>query len=453
MKAINILILQIILLCGLSAQAQIQIGSTKLDSLVLATNLSTPWDLFYTADSSLWFTERIGKVSRINLKNNKTSLVLDLRDSVHEIGEGGLLGMTIINTSSTSKVFLAYNYKAADNNYFERLVKFDYDSIQDSLMNQTILIDHIPAASNHNGSRLEIVNNQLFMTTGDAANQSSAQNINSLSGKVLRIELNGDIPFDNPILNSPIYSWGHRNPQGLVFANGFLYSSEHGPSTDDEINIIKKGGNYGWPNVNGFCNTAAEIAFCNDSNVIEPLISWTPTIAPSGICYYDHDAIPEFKSSILLTTLKNQRLKALQLNNTKDSIIGTADYLINRWGRLRAVTTSPDGAIYIATNSNPQRIIKLWNASFTSINEISDTKDQLTFYPNPAKGYVTIEINSKTKIDFEMTIYDLNGRGMIAQQLSKPKTKIITDNFKSGIYLIEIKNENGFREVKRIVVY
>ena len=396
------------------SQAQIQVGSTLLDSTVLANNLSTPWDMVYTAsDTSLWFTERVGRVSRIDLNTNQVNLVLDIQNTVEQFGEGGLLGMAILESVAVVKVYLVYNYRSPNSTYNERLVRFDYDPNQDSLVNETLLWDSIPAAVNHNGSRLEIVNNYLYMTTGDAGNTSLPQNTASLAGKVLRFELNGAIPADNPIPNSPVYSWGHRNPQGLFFANGYLYSSEHGPNSDDEINIIEKGRNYGWPNVKGFCNTAAEITFCNDSNVVEPLFAWTPTVATSGICYYNHPSIPEWQGNLLLTTLKDQRVINLTLTNTKDSITETTDYFVNRWGRLRDITSDPDGNVYIATNSSPQRIIKLYNSSFTSLNEPRINAIGMLIYPNPAKESLTIQLSSKTTEIYALKIYDKIGRVVI----------------------------------------
>ena len=115
---------------------------------------------------------------------------------------------------------------------------------------------------------------------------------------------------------NPYWSFGHRNPQGLVFANNILYSSEHGPDTDDEINIIEKGRNYGWPTVQGFCNECGEQSFCTANNVKEPIKAWTPTAAVSGMDYYNNNLIPQWKNSLLVVALKNARLYQLKLDNT-----------------------------------------------------------------------------------------------------------------------------------------
>lgn len=433
--------------------AQLPVGSTTLDTTVLANNLSTPWDMVYTnSDTSLWFTERIGKVTRIDLNTNQVRLVLDLQDTVEQFGEGGLLGMEIIETTAIPKVFLVYNYRTSNRTLFERLVRFDYDPNQDSLINETVLLDSIPAAVNHNGSRLEIVNNQLFMTTGDAANTSLPQNINSLAGKVLRLELNGSIPNDNPIANSPVYSWGHRNPQGLFFANGFLYSSEHGPNTDDEINIIEKGGNYGWPDVKGFCNTSSEITFCNDSNVVEPLFAWTPTVATSGICFYDHPAIPAWEGHLLLTTLKDERVIQLSLNAAKDSITSTTDFFTNRWGRLRDITSDPEGSVYIATNSFPQQIIKLYNATYTSIEEKNTPSEAIRIFPNPTINQLTIEINTSKKLNYQLNIYDIKGRKVLFQNDLHKTLQLDVNKLPNGIYFVELINNEGIKKVEKIII-
>jgi mono/diheme cytochrome c family protein len=145
---------------------------------------------------------------------------------------------------------------------------------------------------------------------------------------------------------------GHRNIQGLVYGtNGTLYSSEHGDAIEDELNIIKKAGNYGWPNVEGFCSTEEEKAFCAGKQVMEPLRAWTPVVAPAGMDYYASDAIPEWKNSILLTTLKTESLRVLKLNGTGDKVLSESIYLDHQFGRLRDLCVSPAGDVYVATSN------------------------------------------------------------------------------------------------------
>ncbi|HET9431717.1 MAG TPA: PQQ-dependent sugar dehydrogenase, partial [Chitinophagaceae bacterium] len=222
-----------------------------------------------------------------------------------------------------------------------------------------ILLDNIEAASIHDGSRLLIVGDKLFISTGDASNQSLPQNTSTLNGKILRLNLDGSVPADNPVPGKPYWSFGHRNAQGLVFANNRLYSSEHGPNSDDELNIIEKGKNYGWPEVNGYCNENEEKNFCATNQVVEPILAWTPTIAACGMDYYNHALIPAWKNSLLLVALKNARLYQLKLTPDFSSVATTTEYFTRDYGRMRDVCISPGGKVYICTSNgyNNDKII------------------------------------------------------------------------------------------------
>lgn len=187
-----------------------------------------------------------------------------------------------------------------------------------------------------------------------------AQNTSSLNGKILRINLDGSLPADNPIANSAIWSYGHRNPQGLVWIGNQLFSSEHGPDTDDEINIIEKGSNYGWPEVAGYCDEADEKAFCQTHKVKEPIKTWTPTAAVSGLDYYNSNTILTWKNSLLVAALKNSRIYQLKLNNDHTTITETHKFFTNKYGRLRDICIAPDGKVYICTsNGNNDKIIEV----------------------------------------------------------------------------------------------
>jgi glucose/arabinose dehydrogenase len=147
--------------------------------------------------------------------------------------------------------------------------------------------------------------------------------------------------------------------------NGKIYSSEHGPTTDDEINIIEKGRNYGWPDVHGYCNESGEQTFCTASNVKEPIEAWTPTIATSGLDYYNNDLIPQWKNSLLLATLKDATLYQLKLDNTSGDISNSNTFFKNKYGRLRDICISPEGKVYICTsNGSNDKIIELKAVGF-----------------------------------------------------------------------------------------
>lgn len=330
-----------------------------INDSVIAENLNYPWEILWGPDNHIWITERGGKISRLNPATGNTSLLHTINEVVSN-GEGGLLGMVLHpDFNSSPYIYVSYNYNSGG--YKEKVIRLTYTG--SSLTSPVTIIDNITAASIHNGSRLMIAGNKLFITTGDAANTSLPQNMNSANGKILRLNLDGTVPADNPVAGNPVWSLGHRNPQGLVFANGILYSSEHGPSSDDEINIIEKGRNYGWPDVRGYCNETSETSFCTTNNVKEPIEAWTPTIATCGLDYYNSDLIPQWKNSLLLVALKNSRLYQMKLDGTFKNIAETNEYFTNKYGRMRDLCISPEGKVYICTSNggNNDRIIEVSN--------------------------------------------------------------------------------------------
>jgi hypothetical protein len=219
------------------------------------------------------------------------------------------------------------------------------------------LLPEIIGFRGHNGSRLTISDdNKLLFALGDVADSQNAQTELALPGKILRMNLDGSVPDDNPIPGSYFYSMGHRNPQGLVVANGKIYSSEHGPDNDDEINLIKPGNNYGWPFVEGYCDKENEMAFCDSVTVSEPIYAWTPTIAPAGLDYYNYSTIPEWENNLMLTTLKGRALWLFELDDTGEKIVNERIYMQKQFGRLRDLCVSSTGDIYMVTSNSDWHI-------------------------------------------------------------------------------------------------
>jgi glucose/arabinose dehydrogenase len=332
-------------------------GSVALKDSVLLQGLNYPWEILWGPDNFIWMTERGGKISRVDPTTGSVKPVFTINGVITN-GEGGLLGMVLHpDFSSKPQVFVAYNYNKGDN-YREKIVRFTYNGT--TLTNPVTILDNIAASSIHNGCRLFITPDlKLFITTGDASDQSNPQNKMSVNGKILRLNLDGTIPADNPVPGNPYWTFGNRNAQGLVFANNIMYSSEHGPDTDDELNIIEKGGNYGWPNVRGFCNEPGEKKFCMANNVKEPVKAWTPTAAVCGLDYYNSNLIPQWKNSLLLVALKNARLYQMKLDGSHTSITETNEYFRNDYGRMRDICISPAGKVYICTSNggNDDKII------------------------------------------------------------------------------------------------
>ncbi|MBC5774572.1 PQQ-dependent sugar dehydrogenase [Pontibacter sp. KCTC 32443] len=335
-----------------------ELPEAVLQDKVVTEGLTYPWELVWGADNAIWMTERGGKVSRINPETGAVTLVATI-DDAESRGEGGLLGMALHpNFTSTPEVFVVYNY-VTGGEYSEKVVKYRYNGT--ALTDPQVIFDGIGALGHHNGSRLVISTDlKLYITTGDAGSESWAQRLDSPNGKVLRINLDGSVPADNPISGSPIWSFGHRNAQGLVLVNGKLYSSEHGPEKDDEINIIQKGRNHGWPNVNGFCDEESEQNFCEENDVVEPLKAYTPTIAVSGMDYYNNGQIPQWKNSLLVATLKDQTLYQFKLNDSGDEITETNEFYRSKYGRLRDILVAPNGKVYLCTsNGSNDKIIEI----------------------------------------------------------------------------------------------
>lgn len=448
-----------ILICGFLfhlPQAQtvlINLGTTTVETSTVYTTSEPPWELQYGPGDALWMTVKNGKVYRIDPNSGAATLLLDYSGTVYQAGEAGMLGMAFHpNFAANPYVYIAYTYTNAGNK--ERLSRFTYTGA--ALTNEFILIDNIVASTIHNGSRLLILpDNTILMTTGDAANTANAQNTSSLNGKILRVNLDGTIPADNPIAGDRIYSFGHRNPQGLVLhPNGRVYSTEHGPGNNDEFQIIEPGRNYGWPNVEGFCDNdkAGETAFCTANNVKEPLASWNPapggTWAPSDLVWYTHPSIPEFENSFLVAFLKTAKVRSVRINAAGEAITSQTDYFLNQWGRLRDITADPDGAIYIATNVNPYRIIKIKKAIVTPVfitnykavcNQQKVTINFTTQTEINSKHFLLYKSSDGLNFDLAATIVSMAPGGNSAASLAYS----YTDNGASRFYKLVSEDRDG----------
>ena len=386
-------ILILITLISMQLAAQIQVGSTTLEEREVINGLDVPWEIKWGPDNFLWVTEREGIVSRIDVETGEKHIILDIQNDIWDSNEAGLLGMEIhpeFNNGSPY-IFLAYTY--VSNGAKEKIVYYEYDFVSDQLVNEVVLLDGLDGNSTHVGCRLMALDDlTMFITTGDAQNWNASQDIDELTGKTLRMSINmtdgtvGQALSDNPISGSLVWSWGHRNAQGLAMSpDGTIYSSEHGPSNDDELNILNKGANYGWPNVQGYCdnqwvdygyanalnNNYSEIDYCEDNNITDAIwSSGSSTIAPSDILWYNHPSIPEFQNTLLMTVLKDKMLVRFELTEDGQSMESYTEFFNNEWGRLRDICVSPDGKIYLATNGyswpsqGPNEIIELSNLNF-----------------------------------------------------------------------------------------
>ncbi|AWV97123.1 PQQ-dependent sugar dehydrogenase [Arcticibacterium luteifluviistationis] len=347
----------------------IQLDETKLLVSEIERDLDEPWEITWGADEQLWYTEKKGNVMRMNPITGQSKKVLHIPDVYYGGLTPGLLGMVLHpDFNEEPYVYMHYTYmdttvsaELSDGRNTDfiksRLVRYEYDLKKDTLINPEFLLPEIPGFRAHNGSRLTISeDNKLLFIIGDVADSKNAQTEYTLPGKVLRLNLDGTVPDDNPIPGNYFYTMGHRNPQGLVAANGKIYASEHGPDNDDEINLIKPRGNYGWPFVEGYCDKENEKAFCDTVAVTEPIYSWTPTIAPAGLDFYKHSAIPEWKNNLMLTMLKGRALWLFKLDETGEKIVNKRIYLQKAFGRLRDLCVSNTGDVYLVTSNSDWHI-------------------------------------------------------------------------------------------------
>ena len=315
-----------------------------------------------------------------------------------------------------------------------------------------MLLGNIPATTTHSGSRLLLLPDRtLLVTTGDAQQLPQAQNMASLNGKILRLNLDGSIPATNPTAGSYVYTLGHRNPQGLVqLPDGRLYSSEHGPSTNDEINKIEPGRNYGWPNVEGFCDLPAEVTFCAANNVREPLTTWTPTIAPAGLAYYDHPAIPGWRGSLLLVALGARKFTQLTLNAAGTTIPTRTDFLSATFGRLRAICVSPQGRVYVGTSNRDgrgtpaatdDRILVLENRAYVpTATRGAATGPAFEVFPNPALRLATVQLTAPAS---RLVVRDALGRAVRTVRPTSLTVALDLNGLRPGHYLVQVEGLAG----------
>ncbi|HKU48372.1 MAG TPA: glucose/sorbosone family PQQ-dependent dehydrogenase [Nitrososphaera sp.] len=424
---------------------------------VLATNFSAPHNILYGPDGALWITERVGqKITRIDPNTGENLSSMPVPDVYQTGGQDGVMGMAFDpDFNSTSYIYVAYTYdgkpstsnnstatagdntslgnpennntNAADDQWRRtKITRFTYDPDGQSLGQPVDLISGLSGSGDHNSGRMVFgPDGMLYYTIGDQGNNQfdnyckpiraqwlptdaevQAENWTTYEGKVLRMNPDGSIPEDNPVINgvkSHIFTYGHRNAQGIsVGPGGVLYSVEHGDKSDDEFNRLEAGGNYGWPNVAGFNDGKAyqyanwssaencpELTFSNmppfppsvsvmnesefvapdfmapiqtfytvedDYNFTSPpdcgYVCW-PTVAPSSLRLYSSDAIPDWNGTFLMTTLKGGGIFHLTLNDNGTALSSDPAEMFRSENRYRDLTFGPDGkTIYVITDSS-----------------------------------------------------------------------------------------------------
>lgn len=407
-------------------EAQYMFGETPIGVETVASGLDVPWQLVWGPDDYIWFTEQGGEISRLDPSTGKVTSLLVIDDVMRE-RTSGLLGMTLHPDWDTHPyVFLNYTGEDSNKRRYSRVVRYTFE--ENTLVDSLVILEY-PAWRGHFGARVVIApDGKLMVATGDGAQFENAQDLDSPNGKILRYNIDGTIPEDNLFPGSAVWAWGLRNPQGFVYANGQLYNSDHGDATDDEVNLIRKGANYGWPFVEGYVDNDKEIGFASQTEVADPMKAWTPTIAPAGMSYYHTDKIPELQGSLLLTTLKGSSLRALKLDQSGTEIVADVNYFQQVFGRLRSVCVSPDGDIYIATSNrdwNPNAFPEETDDRIIRISRMEGRRSHAAA-PSAVIDNVTGDVISKGEelyISYCASCHGQNGRGL--DDLYPPLTRSV----------------------------
>ena len=318
----------------------------------IAGGLEVPWGIVFTSPSRMLVSERSGRIRVVENDSLRAEPLITFPE-VSTGGEEGLMSLALHPNYARNKfAYASYAYPKAGE-LFVKVVRFTDKG--DSADTITIIMDDIPAARFHAGCELAFgPDGKLYITTGDATDRTLAQDMDSLAGKILRVNDDGSVPSDNPFTDSPIWSYGHRNPQGISWDEaGNLYSTEHGPSGfdgpggGDEINRIVKGGNYGWPLVSHEQTQEGTIA---------PIALYTPAEAPGSALVYSGSVFPQFKGNVFFGALRGEGLWRVQIDSENpDRVLGQEKLFDGEYGRIREVTEGPDGFIYFTTSNRDGR--------------------------------------------------------------------------------------------------
>lgn len=335
------------------AQPVVENSETPYKLEMVADNLSVPWSIVFTSPERMLVTERSGKIRGVE---NGILVKEDLISfpEVSSKSEEGLMGLTLDPQYESNKYLYTSLAYSKNGSLIVKILRLIDE--QEKIIVDKIILDDIPAATNHAGNRLKFgPDNKLYSTTGDATDRAIAQKKDSLGGKILRINVDGSIPTDNPFPNSYIYSWGHRNPQGIAWhpVTNELYQTEHGPSTfdgppgGDEVNRIVKGGNYGWPIVSHQKSK---------EGLISPLVTYTPAVAPASAMIYSGKIFPQFTHNLFFGGLIGTGVYRVVLDpKNPDGLLSQEKLPDINVGRIRDVVEGPDGYIYFSTSNRDRR--------------------------------------------------------------------------------------------------
>lgn len=352
-------------------------GSAKAETLsfpsytieTVAKGLDYPWALAFLPNGDLLVTERTGQI-RIVSQNTVSEPLVGLPKDIYVQGQGGLLDVVLHPNYYTNRwLYLSYTVGSDDKNALQvmRAKLSGNQLIQQQIMFTVSPFKDTPV---HFAGRMTFLpDNSLLITSGDGFDyREDAQRLNNLLGKVIRINDDGSIPANNPFLSEDVdslsnyvFTYGHRNAQAILYdpSRGVIFSNEHGPDGGDELNIIQAGVNYGWPVITfGNDYIGGRISpFTDYPNMQQPLIDWTPSIAPSGMAVHSGELFKALNGDLLISVLKFKEVRWVQMDGI--NVVGQASLFKELGQRIRDVRVHPDGSIYVLTDSAQGKVLRV----------------------------------------------------------------------------------------------
>ncbi len=351
-SALHFLVL-VAVLAGAHGQERLNAATPEFTIETLVRGLDTPWAIDFAPDGRIFITERDGRIRIIERSQLQPEPWMTLE--VASTGEAGLLGLALDPQFAQNRfVYVAYTYRTGVFTLRNRLARLREESKTGKGVLDKILIDDVAGANNHDGGRVKFgPDGKLYWTMGDAQSTRYSQDLKSLNGKILRLNSDGSVPADNPFPNSYVYSYGHRNPQGIAWQPGTarLYSTEHGPSgfqgcCRDEVNFIEPGKNYGWPEIRGDETKPGRVAPVLQAGANE-------TWAPAGATFVSQGP---WAGSFVFTGLRGQTLyRAVFDSNDPNKAQTLERHFSRRFGRLRDIVEAPDKTLYLLTSNRDGR--------------------------------------------------------------------------------------------------
>ena len=358
------------LACTLIAASALLAGGTTTAAeyrlKVVAEGLEFPWSLAFLPNDEMLLTERVG---RLRMIRDDDLIEYDVRGvpDVYAKGQGGLFDVLVDpDFHNNERIYLSFSAGTSSSNALHVVsARLDGSTLHD--ITTILTVEPTKNTPHHFGGRMAMLPDRtLLVTSGDGFDfREQAQSLESLLGKVLRINTDGTIPDDNPFVGrsdarDEILTYGNRNPQAIVVTRaGTIWLHEHGPQGGDELNLIIPGNNYGWPAITyGMDYSGAYVSpFAEADGMQQPVVDWTPSIAPAGMAEYQGAEFPQWQGNLFVAALAEKTVRRLSLDG--DSVVAQEIMFTELDTRFRDVRTGPDGYLYLLTDSNPGTVYRI----------------------------------------------------------------------------------------------